>query len=89
MYASNNQLGGVQIMYNNGVSHKTEVRDLDGVYTVLKWLSYMPKVNSEFEVNVFCAENAGRSKFIRNFSKFFHSSRIWVIFCTSSPYIPV
>lgn len=43
VYASNNQLGGVQIMYNNGVSHKTESRDLDGVYTILKWLSYMPK----------------------------------------------
>ncbi|KAK7582615.1 hypothetical protein V9T40_014060 [Parthenolecanium corni] len=43
VYASNNQLGGVQIMYNNGVTHKTEIRDLDGVYTILKWLSYMPK----------------------------------------------
>ena len=44
VYASNNQLGGIQIMYNNGVSHKTEPRDLDGIYTLLKWLSYIPKV---------------------------------------------
>jgi acetyl-CoA carboxylase / biotin carboxylase 1 len=29
-------------MHNNGVTHKTEVRDLDGVYTILQWLSYMP-----------------------------------------------
>ncbi|KAL3270902.1 hypothetical protein HHI36_021411 [Cryptolaemus montrouzieri] len=43
VYASNNQLGGIQIMYNNGVSHKTEQSDLDGVYTILKWLSYIPK----------------------------------------------
>ncbi|KAL1117895.1 hypothetical protein AAG570_004208 [Ranatra chinensis] len=43
VYASNNQLGGVQIMYNNGVSHRTEPRDLDGVYAILKWLSYLPK----------------------------------------------
>lgn len=43
VYASNNQLGGTQIMYNNGVSHKTESRDLDGVYTILTWLSYVPK----------------------------------------------
>ncbi|XP_050530810.1 acetyl-CoA carboxylase isoform X6 [Daktulosphaira vitifoliae] len=43
VYASNNQLGGIQIMYNNGVSHKTESRDLDGVYRILKWLSYIPK----------------------------------------------
>lgn len=42
VYASNNQLGGIQIMYNNGVSHKTELRDLDGLYTMLKWLSYIP-----------------------------------------------
>ncbi|XP_066991423.2 acetyl-CoA carboxylase isoform X2 [Anabrus simplex] len=43
VYASNNQLGGTQIMYNNGVSHKTEPNDLQGIYTILKWLSYIPK----------------------------------------------
>ncbi|XP_045467140.1 acetyl-CoA carboxylase isoform X2 [Harmonia axyridis] len=43
VYASNHQLGGIQIMYNNGVSHKTEQSDLDGIYTLLKWLSYIPK----------------------------------------------
>ncbi|XP_044762645.1 acetyl-CoA carboxylase isoform X3 [Coccinella septempunctata] len=43
VYASNHQLGGIQIMYNNGVSHKTEQSDLDGIYTILKWLSYIPK----------------------------------------------
>ena len=31
-------------MYNNGISHKTESRDLDGIYTIIKWLSYIPKV---------------------------------------------
>lgn len=43
VYASNNQLGGIQIMHNNGVSHKTEATDMNGVYTIMKWLSYMPK----------------------------------------------
>nr|XP_024218668.1 acetyl-CoA carboxylase 1 [Halyomorpha halys] len=43
VYASNNQLGGIQIMYNNGVSHRTESRDLDGVAAILRWLSFMPK----------------------------------------------
>ncbi|CAG2056581.1 unnamed protein product, partial [Timema podura] len=43
VYASNNQLGGTQIMYNNGITHKTEPRDLDGIHTILKWLSYIPK----------------------------------------------
>lgn len=43
VYASNNQLGGTQIMHFNGVSHATDARDMDGVATVLKWLSYFPK----------------------------------------------
>lgn len=44
VYASNNQLGGIQIMHNNGISHATAPRDLDGVETVLKWLSYCPRL---------------------------------------------
>ncbi|KAG5900051.1 hypothetical protein JTB14_016026 [Gonioctena quinquepunctata] len=43
VYASNNQLGGIQIMYNNGVTHKTDQTDLEGIYTILRWLSYIPK----------------------------------------------
>ncbi|CAK6440135.1 unnamed protein product [Pipistrellus nathusii] len=45
VYTSNNQLGGVQIMHNNGVSHITVPDDFEGVYTILEWLSYMPKDN--------------------------------------------
>lgn len=44
VYTSNNQLGGVQVMHNNGVSHITVPDDFEGVYTILQWLSYMPKV---------------------------------------------
>ncbi|XP_073438704.1 acetyl-CoA carboxylase 2 isoform X1 [Dendrobates tinctorius] len=43
VYTSNNQLGGVQIMCNNGVSHAMVPDDFEGVYTILQWLSYMPK----------------------------------------------
>ncbi|XP_053473646.1 acetyl-CoA carboxylase 1 isoform X4 [Ictalurus furcatus] len=43
VYTSNNQLGGVQIMHNNGVTHTTVCDDFEGVYTLLQWLSYMPK----------------------------------------------
>ncbi|XP_075445618.1 acetyl-CoA carboxylase 1 isoform X3 [Ascaphus truei] len=43
VYTSNNQLGGIQIMHNNGVTHSTVFDDFEGVYTVLQWLSYMPK----------------------------------------------
>ncbi|XP_017269284.1 acetyl-CoA carboxylase isoform X2 [Kryptolebias marmoratus] len=43
VYTSNNQLGGVQIMHNNGVSHTFVPDDFEGVFTILQWLSYMPK----------------------------------------------
>ncbi|KAK0166882.1 hypothetical protein PV327_004353 [Microctonus hyperodae] len=43
VYASNNQLGGIQIMHHNGISHVTAARDLDGIATVLRWISMVPK----------------------------------------------
>ncbi|XP_022053957.2 acetyl-CoA carboxylase isoform X2 [Acanthochromis polyacanthus] len=43
VYTSSNQLGGVQIMHNNGVTHTMVPDDFEGVYTILQWLSYMPK----------------------------------------------
>jgi len=42
VYTSNTQLGGTQIMYNNGVSHKTERNDVEGIKRILHWLSYIP-----------------------------------------------
>ncbi|XP_078582269.1 acetyl-CoA carboxylase-like [Branchiostoma floridae x Branchiostoma japonicum] len=42
VYTSNNQLGGIQIMYNNGVSHAVCEDDYGGVLLMLKWLSYVP-----------------------------------------------
>ncbi|XP_062407728.1 acetyl-CoA carboxylase-like [Sardina pilchardus] len=46
VYTSNNQLGGVQIMHNNGVTHSTVCDDFEGVHSLLQWLSYMPKCAS-------------------------------------------
>ncbi|KAJ3588849.1 hypothetical protein NHX12_009703, partial [Muraenolepis orangiensis] len=46
VYTSNNQLGGIQIMHNNGVTHNTVCDDFEGVFTLLLWLSYMPKCNA-------------------------------------------
>ncbi|XP_076444830.1 LOW QUALITY PROTEIN: acetyl-CoA carboxylase-like [Babylonia areolata] len=43
VYTSNNQLGGIQIMYNNGVTHAVVPDDFAGVYKILHWLSYVPK----------------------------------------------
>lgn len=42
LYTSNLQLGGPNIMYANGVSHQTVDNDLDGVASILKWLSFVP-----------------------------------------------
>lgn len=44
VYSSNDQLGGTQVMFNNGVAHTTEPIDSDGVYRMLHWLSYVPAV---------------------------------------------
>ncbi|ESP03134.1 hypothetical protein LOTGIDRAFT_199489 [Lottia gigantea] len=43
VYTSNGQLGGIQIMHNNGVSHDVVSDDFDGVFKVVHWLSYVPK----------------------------------------------
>ncbi|KAK7108725.1 hypothetical protein V1264_016404 [Littorina saxatilis] len=45
VYTSNNQLGGIQIMYNNGVTHAVVHDDFAGVYKIFQWLSYVPKVH--------------------------------------------
>ncbi|CAL1538931.1 unnamed protein product [Lymnaea stagnalis] len=41
VYTSNSQLGGIQIMHNNGVSHAVVPDDFEGVCKILHWLSYM------------------------------------------------
>jgi len=46
VYTSNNQLGGIQIMHNNGVSHATAVDDPEGVFKVLETLAYVPHVSA-------------------------------------------
>jgi acetyl-CoA carboxylase/biotin carboxylase 1 len=42
VYTSNLQLGGTQIMYNNGVSHMTAADDFDGVRKIIEWMSFVP-----------------------------------------------
>ena len=43
VYTSQDQLGGPQIMYPNGVSHEIVEDDQEGVAAILKWLSFVPK----------------------------------------------
>jgi acetyl-CoA carboxylase/biotin carboxylase 1 len=43
VYTSMDQLGGPQIMHNNGVSHMTVNNDQEGMAAILEWLSFVPK----------------------------------------------
>ncbi len=42
VYTSHMQLGGPRVMGVNGVSHHVVDDDLEGVKTILRWLSYTP-----------------------------------------------
>jgi len=43
VYNSQDQLGGPQIMFPNGVSHEIVENDQEGVASILDWLSFVPK----------------------------------------------
>ena len=43
VYNSQDQLGGPQIMFPNGVSHEVVDDDQQGVASILQWLSFVPK----------------------------------------------
>jgi len=47
VYTSQDQLGGPQVMYPNGVSHEVVEGDRQGVESILDWLSYVPKTASD------------------------------------------
>jgi acetyl-CoA carboxylase carboxyltransferase component len=43
VYLSNKQLGGVQIMHTNGVSHSIVADDSSGVEAIVEWLAFVPR----------------------------------------------
>uniref|UniRef100_A0AC35FMC3 Acetyl-CoA carboxylase n=1 Tax=Panagrolaimus sp. PS1159 TaxID=55785 RepID=A0AC35FMC3_9BILA len=45
IYTSNSQLGGTQIMFHNGVTHSIATSDLEGIYKIVKWMTYLPSSN--------------------------------------------
>ncbi|EGG25342.1 acetyl-CoA carboxylase [Cavenderia fasciculata] len=47
VYESNQQLGGAQIMYPNGVSHISVNDELAGIRSILHWVSYVPRSKGE------------------------------------------
>lgn len=61
VYSSNLQLGGTQIMYKNGVSHLTARDDLEGISSIMKWISFVPdKRNSPVPVSNIQRDNWDR-----------------------------
>ncbi|ULT93021.1 hypothetical protein L3Y34_002895 [Caenorhabditis briggsae] len=48
VYASNNRLGGVEIMSNNGIAHATVSSDVEGVEKLVQWLKYLPVKQKEY-----------------------------------------
>ena len=42
VYSSNSQLGGIQVMFRNGVSHLDVTDDYKGTQAIVNWLSYVP-----------------------------------------------
>lgn len=47
VYNNNHQIGGPQIMYNNGVSHLSVSDDVAGIEAIVHWLSFVPKSQHE------------------------------------------
>ncbi|KAL4711329.1 hypothetical protein ACJJTC_019170 [Scirpophaga incertulas] len=60
VYASNNQLGGISIMHNNGVSHAVAPTDLDAIRTAVRWLSFVPKDKLSMVPIMRCADPIDR-----------------------------
>jgi len=42
VYSSNAQIGGPKVMHQNGVTHMVVENDVQGVASILRWLSYVP-----------------------------------------------
>mmetsp|Transcript_33963 Transcript_33963/g.74702 ORF Transcript_33963/g.74702 Transcript_33963/m.74702 type:complete len:2077 (-) Transcript_33963:133-6363(-) len=60
VYNSQDQLGGPQIMYPNGVTHEVVDNDQEGVASILKWISFVPKVVDAAPAARDCADPVDR-----------------------------
>lgn len=60
VYTSQDQLGGPQIMIPNGVSHEVVENDQEGVASILKWLSFVPKYVGALPASRDCADPVSR-----------------------------
>jgi len=65
VYNSQDQLGGPQIMFPNGVSHEVVEDDQEGVASILKWLSFVPKTVGALPAARDCADPVDRDVVFR------------------------
>jgi len=65
VYNSQDQLGGPQIMFPNGVSHEVVEDDQAGVASILKWLSFVPKEVGALPASRDCADPVDRDVVFR------------------------
>ncbi|KAF0992237.1 hypothetical protein HZS_7231, partial [Henneguya salminicola] len=57
VYSSHDQLGGIDIMYSNGVSQIVAKDDLDGIRQILSWLAYHISMVDETQAFLNCVKN--------------------------------
>ena len=60
VYNSQDQLGGPQIMFPNGVSHEIVDDDQAGVASIIQWLSFVPKYVGALPASRECADPVDR-----------------------------
>ena len=60
VYNSQDQLGGPQIMFPNGVSHEIVDDDQEGVASILQWLSFVPKYIGALPASRDCSDPVDR-----------------------------
>jgi len=65
VYTSQDQLGGPQIMFPNGVTHEVVDDDQAGAASILQWLSFVPKVVGAVPACRDCADPVDRDVVFR------------------------
>jgi len=65
VYTSQDQLGGPQIMFPNGVTHEVVEDDQAGAASILKWLSFVPKIVGAVPACRDCADPVDRDVVFR------------------------
>ena len=60
VYTSQDQLGGPQVMVPNGVTHEVVDDDQEGVGSIIKWLSFVPKTTDALPAVRECADPVNR-----------------------------